>query len=104
MHFLTESDASPPAQLSSHEPLELRYLVKTRAYELALVCASQGPPVVHVRFSGQRSSLVLTLAELEAFYVTVGHLRDYLIREGVRCPSPPPSARGVQGSPSSSAP
>jgi hypothetical protein len=54
------------------------YLAKTAAYELALVTAPAGPPVVHLRFVGQRGSLALTAAEWKAFAATVVRLRDSL--------------------------
>ena len=60
------------------------YLARTAAYELALVTAPAGPPLVHLRFVGQRRTLVLRAAEWEAFAATVTHLRDYL-RQDARC-------------------
>jgi hypothetical protein len=59
------------------------YLARTAAAELALVTPPAGPPVVHLRFVGQRRAVVLTAAEWEAFAAAVAHLRDFL-REDVR--------------------
>ena len=60
------------------------YLARTAAYELALVTAPAGPPMVHLRFVGQRRTLVLTATEWEVFAAAVAHLWDFLHQDGRR--------------------
>jgi hypothetical protein len=83
-------------------PLSLRYLVKRPAYELALVVSMHAPPwgrweqaVAEVCFTTQEQTaeVVLTLAELQAFYEDLGHLMAYLSRERAR-PGATPQAVG----------
>jgi len=60
------------------------YLARTAAYELSLVTTPAGPSVVHLRFVGQRRSIVLTAAEWKAFAAAVAHLRDFLHQDAMR--------------------
>jgi len=78
MPFALAPEDPPRGDAPRPEGHERVYLARTAAYELALVTAPAGPPLVHLRFVGQRRTVVLTVAEWEAFAAAVAHLRDFL--------------------------
>jgi hypothetical protein len=71
MPFALTPEDPPRGDAPRPEGHERVYLAKTAAYELALVTTPVGPPMVHLWFVGQRRTVVLTVAEWEAFAAAI---------------------------------